>query len=348
MMKNNLISISLLLVCALSAAAQDSLYVSPLPKEEYYCKEFPEEDTVKYDESWSSTEVDITAKILYISDTLTVYGIAAVIVDPNFRWRRQGWEPDPADLISLYADTSYSGCIESLRLYRFDTNTANTLTQVGEDLTIHLIDTPLSYYWDIQKVSGMMRDEGEILPPLPVYERYFSSPHTVADSFCIAFTFFSYYFAPNGLRSRYGMGPFTMTPHTPKFPPWLEPTADYWNSQWYFWRRGYTHCKLYFPILKPNPAGGGGGGDSLAAGQADMLQRMVSVSPNPANGRARVLSSFGLTRIEAFAPDGRPMLDRQAGGLTADLDLAGWPVGTYLLRIHTPVGTATRKLVVSR
>ena len=98
---------------------------------------------------------------------------------------------------------------------------------------------------------------------------------------------------------------------------------------------------------------GGTGGDNPGGGdpvvglrQADMVYRYTAVSPNPATGRATVTSSFGLTQIEAFDEQGRLVQTLPASGLKASLDVSSWPRGTYLLRIHTPLGTTTKKLLV--
>ena len=89
-------------------------------------------------------------------------------------------------------------------------------------------------------------------------------------------------------------------------------------------------------------------GDDPGVGlrQADMLYRYTSVSPNPATQRATVTSSFGLERIEVYDPQGRQTLTLPATGYRATLDLSAWPRGTYLLRILTPLGTTTKKLLV--
>ena len=81
-------------------------------------------------------------------------------------------------------------------------------------------------------------------------------------------------------------------------------------------------------------------------GKVDMVNRYVSVSPNPAGDRATVLSSFGLTAIEAYDPQGRKLYSAPAEGLKATLDVSAWPRGTVLLHIHTPAGTAVKKLLL--
>ena len=80
--------------------------------------------------------------------------------------------------------------------------------------------------------------------------------------------------------------------------------------------------------------------------QTDMLRLYTSVSPNPATGKARVTSSFGLTQIDVYDTRGRLLHSLPATGLKADLDVSSWPRGTYLLRIQTPAGPTTKKLLV--
>ncbi len=101
-------------------------------------------------------------------------------------------------------------------------------------------------------------------------------------------------------------------------------------------------------ILGGTGGGDNPGGDDPVVGlrQTDMVYRYTAVSPNPATGSATVTSSFGLTQIEAFDEQGRLVQTLPATGLKADLDVSSWPRGTYLLRIHTPLGTATKKLLV--
>ena len=72
----------------------------------------------------------------------------------------------------------------------------------------------------------------------------------------------------------------------------------------------------------------------------------TAVMPNPATNKVRVTSSFGLTRIETYDAKGRLVQTLPASGLKADLDISTWPRGTYLLRIFTPAGPTTKKLLI--
>ena len=90
----------------------------------------------------------------------------------------------------------------------------------------------------------------------------------------------------------------------------------------------------------------GGGDTTVFINGSDMVARYVTVQPNPAVEEARVLSSFGLERIEAYDDRGRQVAEFAAKGYEATLDIKAWPRGTYLLRITTPMGTVTKKLLV--
>ena len=99
-----------------------------------------------------------------------------------------------------------------------------------------------------------------------------------------------------------------------------------------------------YPILTPGK--NAEDGDSVAVESVDMLERMVALSPNPATHTVKVISSFGLTRVEAYNTGGNLIYDSEATGLCAHLDISRWPAGAYVLRIHTPMGIVSRKLMV--
>ena len=86
----------------------------------------------------------------------------------------------------------------------------------------------------------------------------------------------------------------------------------------------------------------------LSIKETDILNHHVTVMPNPAEDRAKVSSSMSMNRIEAYTAEGTKVHDCTVSGLSTTIDVSHWPVGIYLLRIHTPMGTATKKLNIKR
>ena len=74
----------------------------------------------------------------------------------------------------------------------------------------------------------------------------------------------------------------------------------------------------------------------------------VQFYPNPAADQVQVLSSYGMTRVEAYSLQGMKMADLRVRGLGATLDVSRWSRGMYIIVIHTPAGNVTKKLAVGR
>lgn len=122
-----------------------------------------------------------------------------------------------------------------------------------------------------------------------------------------------------------------------------------------YWRRDRTYNAghvFLFPIITPRP-------DTVRSdttvttdtsqtgiGRMTLVDRNTTVSPNPATQTVRVASGFGITAIEVFDAAGAKVHEQKASGMTATLEVGRWARGTYMLRIHTAVGIATKKLVV--
>ena len=79
-----------------------------------------------------------------------------------------------------------------------------------------------------------------------------------------------------------------------------------------------------------------------------LLERYVNLQPNPAADQVLVTSGFGLQEIEVFNAAGVKVDEQKAAGYAANFDISTLPAGPYLVRIATPRGTVTKKLVVQR
>ena len=81
-------------------------------------------------------------------------------------------------------------------------------------------------------------------------------------------------------------------------------------------------------------------------GVADASLVDITLTPNPATERV-IVSAIGMQSVELLAVDGTVIMRRD--GLMQDeytLDLKGLAAGLYMVRVGTPLGTATRRLLV--
>ena len=110
---------------------------------------------------------------------------------------------------------------------------------------------------------------------------------------------------------------------------------------WSEWSEAYSHTRI-------DTAGGDAPGEDPVTLVEDISEGSirVGIDPNPAEECVMVTSPLGLVRIEAYNSEGRRVLDRATEGVEATIDVKAWPAGTYLLRVTTPLGTTTKKLLV--
>ena len=88
--------------------------------------------------------------------------------------------------------------------------------------------------------------------------------------------------------------------------------------------------------------------DAVAGVVAPLVEQLTYLMPNPAAEQVQVLSSYGITRVEAYSLQGTKMADSRVRGLGTSLDVRNWPAGLYIVVVHTPAGNVTKKLVVDR
>ena len=292
-------------------------------------------------------ECGVAVKEMYVpkGDSLKVYGVAAcMMTDRDCCFVPQGYDAEQAaawiaQFWKGYRDTTWAECYEYLGIYK---SFGDSLVPQREVLVHRLEDTP-AYYVETGNNQWYCPDF-----IYPMYEKYFDSPIVVRDTFYLGTTQRS---CPStiGLVDHIGFnlmlingGSVQSEYHVGKYC-WPDEGNVFW---WWNDRMSYDgRYYLIFPILTPDP-NAPEPGDTTAVEAADMVSRYVTVQPNPAMEEARVLSSFGLERIEAYNNEGRRVLDRAAEGMEATIDVKAWPAGTYLLCVTTPMGTTTKKLLV--
>ena len=90
---------------------------------------------------------------------------------------------------------------------------------------------------------------------------------------------------------------------------------------------------------------GGHGGESV---EETMLSRLTFLSPNPARDEVTVTSSFNLSRIEMHDLRGMMVYSEPVTGHNVTLPLDFLRAGTYIVSIHTHVGTTHERLQTVR
>ena len=72
------------------------------------------------------------------------------------------------------------------------------------------------------------------------------------------------------------------------------------------------------------------------------------LSPNPARGEVTVATDYALRSIAIYDMQGHKVLDSEAEGFTASLDIAALPQGSYIVVVLTAQGRSTQKLLIER
>ena len=89
-----------------------------------------------------------------------------------------------------------------------------------------------------------------------------------------------------------------------------------------------------------------GGTEGVADVQTEGCR--MTLLPNPAATMTRVVSGVGLTRVEAYDVAGAKVTEQDVVGNETTLYVSSWPAGAYLVRVTTPSGIVTKKLIVQR
>ncbi len=308
-------------------------------------------------------------KYFFSADSLKIYGIAVGIREYN--------------ICHYLADTTYDNSIEYLRLYYPAADTLQCLNQAPVHLHHHI-----SYYLNCDTVnppnSNKITEMHERYFPLPttvvdsfyVGRTYYLFKHLNGIEY-------EFQYPPFNTSAIESVDMFNEENYILCF---HKPSGIHRWSRY----RDYNDFSIIFPILTPPDRVSDtthfcdttyfgdtiivsdttivcdtiiNGNDTifnydtiisydtiLSLPDAGLLGRLTGVMPNPAAGNAKVLSSFGLSRVEAYNLAGQKVDDLQlpSPSLSATLDVRRWPVGAYILRIHTPQGVATKKLTVVR
>ena len=358
MKKNVLFIVFATLIGGSVSWAQDTI-VANSPKETYFYHPWIDRDTVMLLESDFHSDpgcFNEEAYAWYTKDTIQVYGLTVSLSLKDF-WSYGQEIP--------CSDTTMDSIYSMVRLYE---RTGNTLRVLGERCA-HLRDSAIAYYLLLNKWNELYDIP---MVPIPVYELYFDTPITIVDSFFVGFTFSKCAYLPGGgytHRYSYSINGYQdrMERRTTD-EPFVRAYHRGGDSTWRFTSSIYAeHYHLYAIIAPPDSTVNPGDtiinpgdtiinpgdtiinpGDTLAIRTNDILYRYTALQPNPASDKVKVLSSFGITAIEAYDLRGRKVYEVRTPNseFKVTLDVSSWPRGTYLLRITTSNGITTKKLLL--
>ena len=344
-MKKIALAMAFVAAFGVTVMAQDTIATDTL-KSSYFHNRWFDQDTLLVSQNGPvSGHMCEDAYAYHTDDTMKVYGVAiSSSLDTNIYG-------------NTWLDTTLDKVYRTVRLYVPEGDSLRMLAE----RQFYIKDAEVAYYMAMNKRDLFMPDS--TLKPFPVYELFFDSPVAVKDTFYIGFNYetnckyldptlgrvfnYKYTMTINGLQPAWVAGrKDTVTIAQRR----TEESPNYDQGTWKI-RTRIAHQTIVFlyAITEPGDgtSGGGSGSDTtLTITASDAAARYVSVQPNPAVDEARVLSSLGLRGIEAYNAGGQKVYEGKAKGLEATLDVKGWPRGTYLLRITTPMGTVTKKLLV--
>lgn len=287
------------------------------------------DDTLKLDTAYctsrywfSANAHGETAKQCYAKDSLKIYGVAAAI------------DIGAGQSQSNVIDTSYDSVCEYFRLYK--KNPTGNLDVIAQT-QVCALDSIVGYLMFLPQENLM-----------GIYESYFEDgPITVVDTFYVGFTqYLDTQTVVDGrnmwLHWRMCLGTVgRYCTDVPDFPLELHDVV-YSHDNYSGWQRYFKKVYL-FPIYNPEeiypptPEG---------IAERGVLERYVTVSPNPARTEVKVVSSFPIKTMEAFNATGQKVCSLPASGPQAVLDVREWPSGTYVLNINTIAGMVTKKIIV--
>lgn len=351
-MKKQILFFSLILYLSMVAKAQSAIYK---PLDTYFYNHWTA-DTCQSYESYSqlySLQMEPVRyahfkRIIVDKESITVYGVVfCAIVDTGIYYSNHLMQYSSGVNVA-YPMTDSAYLHVQMRRY------ANGAMPLLAEKTVHPLDSIPRYYLRHPHPNSTVN--------MPIYEAYFPESMTVSED-----TIYVGYFIPKP------EGPFVFHQGLLNFHTWPISTAclrpiysisvgdvdssswgDYlfmdtiggdWISSDLFSPFGGGFNDLFdtylFPIIAPySPY-------TPPQGVAENREEVkVLLSPNPASQVTGVSASSVIERLEVYNAAGEKVYESQPRQVLALLEVSQWPSGVYLLRIHTPQGETTKKLVV--
>lgn len=272
------------------------------------------------------------AKACYTKDSLRIYGVAGAWFIPSTEYdrgrpiNRENWK---------YLDTALDHVYEYYKVLKYDG--MGGMDELAST-KVYATDPPVAY------IRYMPADPytGERFIPRRILEAYFDEPVTVIDTFYVGCTqYMDMCDIIDGVQWWRNRIMYDVTVSQWGYPeiPFEEQDLVYERSNYYNWY-SYRSMRVVFPIFNPEEVVHDG------VEKPTGLARFVSLSPNPANDKARVVSSFPLKSVEVYDMAGKVIYVQAASGSSSWLEVSSWPTGTYMVKVNTTMGEVTKKLQV--
>lgn len=76
------------------------------------------------------------------------------------------------------------------------------------------------------------------------------------------------------------------------------------------------------------------------------MDKMCYLFPNPAKDYIKVLSHYTIKNVQIFDLSGKLFAEKKVNTFEDTIDISNLPSGSYIVKIHTPKGTADKKLII--
>lgn len=78
-----------------------------------------------------------------------------------------------------------------------------------------------------------------------------------------------------------------------------------------------------------------------------VLEDYTHIIPNPASDMVNIFSSFSIRKVEVYSLKGVKVKEEEVKATSTKMDISNLPKGTYLVKVYTPKGVATKKLIIN-
>lgn len=78
-----------------------------------------------------------------------------------------------------------------------------------------------------------------------------------------------------------------------------------------------------------------------------VLENYTHIIPNPASDMVNIFSSFSIRKVEVYSLKGVKVKEEGVKAASIKMDISNLPKGTYLVKVYTPNGVATKKLIIN-